>query len=100
MIKHILLFKIKDDVEGRSKAESIAIAVEKIKGMQGKIPGLLKAEAGADFSGGSLAADMIMYSEFDSKESLANYSDHPAHLEVGAYMVTIMSECQYVDYEV
>ena len=40
MVKHILLFKIKEGVEGRTKAESIAQAKALIEGMNGKNTGL------------------------------------------------------------
>ncbi|MGK0500431.1 MAG: quinol monooxygenase YgiN [Oceanicoccus sp.] len=100
MIKHILLFKIKEDVEGRSKAESIAQAKILVEGMNGKIPGLIKVEVGSDFSAGADSADMILHSEFESREALKVYSSHAAHKAVLPFLKSIISERRLIDYEI
>ncbi len=100
MIKHVLLFKIKDGVEGRSKAESIAQAKDLIEDMNGKIPGLIKVEVGVDFSEGPDSADMTLYSEFESREALQVYAGHPEHKAVLPFIKSIISERRLIDYEV
>lgn len=100
MIKHILLFKIKEGVEGRSKAESIAQAKALIEGMNGKIPGLIKVEVGVDFSESPDSADMALYSEFESREALEVYAGHPEHKAVLPFIKSIISERRLIDYEV
>lgn len=100
MIKHILLFSIRDGVEGRSKAESIAQAKTLIEGMNGKIPGLIKVEVGVDFSDSPDSADMTLYSEFESREALAVYASHPEHTAVLPFIKSIISERRLIDYEV
>jgi len=100
VIKHILLFKIKEGVEGRSKAESIAQAKALIEGMNGKIPGLIKVEVGVDFSESPDSADMALYSEFESREALEVYAGHPEHKAVLPFIKSIISERRLIDYEV
>ena len=100
MIKHILLFTVKDGVEGRSKAESIAKAKEIIEGMNGKIPGLIKVEVGTDFSETPDSADMTLYSEFESREALQGYAVHPEHKAVLPYIKSIISSRHLIDYEI
>jgi hypothetical protein len=100
MIKHILLFKVKEGVEGRSKAESIAQAKVLIEGMNGKIPGLIKVEVGSDFSAVDDSADMTLYSEFESREALIVYAGHPEHQAVLPFIKSIISERRLIDYEV
>ncbi|MCP3907545.1 MAG: Dabb family protein [Oceanicoccus sp.] len=100
MIKHILLFKIEEGVEGRSKAESIAQAKALIEGMNGKIPGLIKVEVGVDFSESPDSADMALYSEFESREALEVYAGHPEHKAVLPFIKSIISERRLIDYEV
>ncbi|MFA7555455.1 MAG: Dabb family protein [Spongiibacteraceae bacterium] len=99
MIRHIVLLKIKDGVEGLSKAESMAKGKALVEGMNGKIPGLIKAEAGIDFLRSDASADMVVYAELESREALSVYANHPVHLEVLAYLKTIISERQVADYE-
>ena len=99
MVKHILLLKIKDGVEGRTKAESIACAKELIEGMNGKIPGLISVEVGYDFSVGDDSVDIALYSEFESREALKVYAGHPAHTAILPFIKSIISERRLIDYE-
>ena len=100
MVKHILLFKIKDGVEGRSKAESIARARQLLEGLNGAIPGLLKIEVGSDFSAADDSVDMALYSEFESREALQVYAAHPEHKAVLPFIKSIISERRLIDYDI
>ena len=100
MIKHVLLLRVKEGVEGRTKAESIAQAKTLIEGMNGKIPGLIKVEVGVDFSEGPDSADMTLYSEFESREALEVYAGHPEHKAVLPFIKSIISERRLIDYEI
>lgn len=100
VIKHILLFKIKDGVEGRSKTESIAQAKVMLENLNGKIPGLIKIEVGTDFSASSDSTDMAIYSEFESREALSVYATHPEHQAVLPFVRSILSERRLIDYEI
>lgn len=99
MIKHILLFKLKDEAEGCSRAENIVKAKALIEGMNGKIPGLIKVEVGTDFSSSGDSADMALYSEFESREALAVYAGHPEHTKVLPFIKSIISARHLIDYE-
>lgn len=100
MIKHILLFKLKDEVDGSSKAENIVKAKALIEGMNGKIPGLIKVELGADYSATDDSADIALYSEFESREALQVYATDPAHTAVLPFIRSIFSERHLIDYEI
>lgn len=100
MIKHILLFRIKDGVEGRSKTESIAQAKTMLENLHGKIPGLLKIEVGTDFSSSPDSADMVLYSEFESRETLNLYATHPEHQAVLPFIRSMLDERRLIDYEI
>ena len=99
MVKHILLLKIKDGVEGRTKAESMAKAKALIEGMNGKIPGLIHVEVGYDFSVSGDSADMALYSEFESREALEVYAGHPVHVAILPFVKSIIEERRLIDYE-
>ncbi len=100
MIKHILLFKLKDEAEGCTKAENIIKAKALVEGMNGKIPGLLKVEVGTDYSSVDDSADMALYSEFESREALQVYANHPEHTAVLPFIRAIISERHLIDYEI
>ena len=77
MVRHIVLFKIKDEF----RAE-IPDMVEKFYGMKGKIEGLVNLEAGADFLHSDRSYDVALITEFSSREALEAYQTHPVHLPV------------------
>ena len=73
MVKHIVLYTFK---EGVDKAKAVSIIKEQLEPLVGVIPGLTHMEIRAAYQGGM---DYALYSEFESREALANYAGHPAH---------------------
>ena len=96
MVKHIILWKLKDEdntdeVKGRIKSG--------LEGLMGKIPGLLEIEVQTECLPSS-NADVMLYSVFESAEALNGYAVHPAHVEVADTFVrpfTLARSC--IDFE-
>ena len=63
----------------------------------GVIPGLTHMEIRATYQGGM---DYALYSEFESKEALANYAQHPAHLAAKEHFWHFLNTRVAADYEV
>lgn len=93
MVKHIILFTLKEDAD---KAKVIADAQNALMPLVGKIPGLLKMEVKPCFCG----PDFVLYSEFDSREALNTYADHPLHLEAKTHFFPWVAARMPADYEV
>jgi hypothetical protein len=100
MVKHIIFFRLKAEAEGASKAENILKAKKMLEDLNGKIPGMLKMEVGTDFSGSDTSSDMCLYSEFESRDALKGYAQHPDHLAVIPFIKAIYEERRLIDYEV
>lgn len=81
MVKHIILWKLKDEFSAEEKAEFMAGIKAGLEGLQGKIPGLLDIRVQAEGLASS-NADLMLDSTFENEESLNGYSVHPAHVEV------------------
>lgn len=73
MVKHIILFNVKEDA---NKQEVISAASQALEPLAGQIPGLLKVEVRECFCG----PDFALYTELESKEALDVYANHPLHL--------------------
>mgnify|MGYP003306260678 CR=1 FL=1 len=73
MVKHIVMYKFK---EGVDKDEAIGIIHDALTPLVGKIPGLNHLEVALAYQG----MDYALYSEFESREALAAYAEHPLHL--------------------
>ena len=80
MVKHIVLWKLKDEAEGNDKDTNMRIIKERLEALVGVVPGLLKLEVGFNYVKNDF--DLCLYSEFVSNEALENYDSHPAHLAV------------------
>lgn len=77
MIRHIVLFKIKEEF----KAE-IPQLVKNFYTMKGKVEGLLDLEAGADILGSERSYDLALICTFADRASFDAYQTHPAHMPV------------------
>lgn len=100
MIKHIVVWKLKDNAHGNSKEQNAIFIKEKLEALNGRIKGLLKLEVGIDFSKTESSADLVLYSEFASKEDLDFYQAHPDHKVLLPFITEARSERILVDYEV
>ena len=95
MIVHIVMFEFKEE----NKAANIAKAKNMLEALVDKIDPLINMEVGIDFSRSDRAFDLSLYSTFATKEDLATYATHPAHLEVVAFIKEVTTLSRVVDYE-
>ena len=93
MVKHIILFTLKEDVDKDAAIQTAASALEPLVG---KIPGLLRLEVRRAFCG----PDFVLYSEFDSREALELYADHPLHVEAKGQFFHLLAARVPADYEI
>ena len=99
MIKHIVLWRLKDFAGGATKQENALKVKAMLEEMQGKIPGMLKLEVGLDFERSESAADIALYTEFVSREALDAYQLHPLHAKVKDFLPLVRTERRVIDYE-
>jgi hypothetical protein len=100
MIKHIVLWKLKDFAEGATKQENAVKIKMMLENMRGKIPGMLTLEVGLNFEGSDSASDISLYTEFESRETLDAYQIHPDHKKVKEFIPSLRTERRVIDYEV
>lgn len=95
MIRHIVLFKLKDNTP-----EKVAEAAQVLKDMKGRIDELLSIEVGTNVVESPRAYDIALITCFQSKKELDIYQDHEVHLPVKKYMGEVCESIVAVDYEV
>ena len=93
MVKHIVLYTLK---EGVDKDEAVALIGSVLEPLVGKIPGLLHMEIRRAYVG----MDYALYSEFESREALASYAAHPLHEEAKGHFFHLLDSRVAADYEV
>ncbi len=97
MVKHIVFWNIKEELDIEGVFEEIKVRVE---ALNGEIPGLLKAELGRDFNKGEPAYDIALYAELADRQALQIYQEHPMHLHVKEFIGAVTSSRAVVDYEI
>lgn len=96
MIKHIVMWKFKDDTKDADKLEM----KQRLEALKGVVPTLIDIEIGMDVARKDASMDMVLYSEFASMDDLEAYAVHPAHLKVVEFVKPLVCARAVVDYEV
>lgn len=81
MVKHVILWTLKDELSAEEKQQVKAGIKEGLEGLQGKIPGMTEIHVytnGLETSN----ADVMLDSTFESFEALKGYAVHPDHVAV------------------
>lgn len=81
MVKHIILWTIKDEYTGQEKENILNGIKEGLEGLSGKIPGLIDIKVQKEKLESS-NADVMLDSTFENEEALKTYAKHPLHVEV------------------
>lgn len=92
MVKHIVLYTIK---EGLDKDESVKFIASTLEPLVGQIPGLKHLEVRRTFQG----MDYALYSEFESREAMFAYAQHPLHLAAKDQFFHMLESRVAADYD-
>lgn len=100
MVRHVILWKLKDEL---TEAEKLHVKKEiksGLEGLLGVVPGLVEITVHIDGRLDSSNADVMLDSVLESPEALQVYAKHPAHVAVADEKVrpyTALRTC--LDYE-
>lgn len=96
MVKHIILWKLKDEFNTSEVKQGIKKGLE---GLLGVVPGLLEIEVKTETLASS-NVDVMLYSAFENEEALKGYSVHPEHVKVADTLVRPYTETRScIDFE-
>lgn len=96
MVKHIILWKLKEE---NNTAEIKNGIKQNLEGLLGKIDGLIEIKVQTECLESS-NVDVMLYSVFENEEALKNYAVHPEHVKVADTLVrpyTAIRSC--IDFE-
>lgn len=94
MVKHIVLYQLRDDCDKTAAVEEIRRALEALVGV---VPGLQVMQIRPAFAG---EWDYVLYSEFENMQALETYKTHPAHLQVKPIVHGYITERTAADFTV
>lgn len=101
MVKHIILWKLREDLSVAEKEAVKAGIKEGLEALVGQVPGLVECKVNINGRLESSNADVMLDSTLESEEALKGYATHPAHVAVADTKVrpyTVLRTC--LDFEV
>ena len=100
MVKHVILWTLKDELSDTEKAEVKTGIKAGLEGLAGKIPGLIEIKVNTEPLASS-NCDLMLDSSFETEEALKGYAVHPEHVAVADGKVRPFTKSRVcMDYEV
>lgn len=98
MLKHVLMFRLKDFSDPKEKAAKLKQLQSLLECLQGKIPEIKKLKTGINISSSPASYDLFFDTTFKNAEALERYRGHPQHQEVVGWINENCSDRVVVDY--
>jgi hypothetical protein len=99
MVKHIVLFKLRDEVPAEEKLAVMDNFKKAIEALPEKIAVIRKIEVGLNMNPGETWS-IALYSEFDTLDDVKHYAAHPDHVAAGKLLANVRENRACVDYEI
>ena len=100
MIRHIVMWKLKEEAEGATRAENAVKLKDKLDGCRNVVPGILRFEVSIATPGLESSHDVVLDSDFADKAALEGYKDHPIHVAIKPFVAAVREARAGVDFEV
>ncbi len=97
MIKHIVMIRLRTDIDYRFHAGNL---IQRLEDLKKTIDVIDCLEIGKNISDFPWSGDIVLYTEFENMDKLNNYRIHPAHQSVLEYLQEIAAEIRVTDYEI
>jgi len=98
MIKHIVMWKLKDFAEGADRARNAKRVKIELETLKLSIPQIVHLEVGINILSSDAAYDVALYSTFNTEADLELYQNHPDHRAVAEFIGKIRESRVVVDY--
>lgn len=99
MIKHIVMWRLKEIADDATKQENAEKLKGKLESLRDKIKEIKFIEVGINVNPSEAAYDIVLYSEFENREALQKYQNHPEHKKIVDFVTRIRTDRCVVDYE-
>lgn len=100
MIRHVVMWKLKDEALGMDKAALQIELMRRLEALVGRVPSIVTFEVGLNTVPGDTASEVCLVSTFADLAGLRDYSEHPAHQALVAFIKEVVCDRRATDYEV
>lgn len=97
MVHHIVLWNLKEELDGQARKEAAAAIKEKLEAVKDKVEGVVSLEVVVDGLPSS-NKDIGLISVFETVEALNAYQTHPAHVEAAGYVKSVTEGRSCLDF--
>jgi hypothetical protein len=98
MIKHIVMWTLKDEAYGIGREELARKIKNDLESLKATIPVIRHIEVGVNQLPGDAACDLCLVSAFADWDDLETYRTHPDHQAVVAFVKDAVTARHVVDY--
>jgi hypothetical protein len=99
MLKHVVMWRLKESAEGRTKAENAQYIKDILELLACKIKEIKNLEVGINMLNAPPSYDLVLIVEFANLMDLQAYQAHPEHVKVADYVMKVRETRAVVDYE-
>lgn len=100
MIKHIVMFKLSENAEGKTRKENLDTALDMLKNFKELIPVIKDFKAVSNSTDAPDSNyDLALICDFLNIDDLNAYQTHPEHLKFGKFITKIRESRACIDYE-
>jgi quinol monooxygenase YgiN len=100
MIKHIVMWKLKDHAEGNDRAANALEMKRRLDACASIVPGILAFEVQVAQPGLEATSDVVLYSAFEDAAALAAYAAHPTHQALVPFFKAVREGRECMDYAI
>lgn len=100
MIKHIVVWKLKDFAEGADRARNALRMKAELEALKTKILQIRQLEVGINCISSDASYDVALSSTFDSEKDLDAYQKHPEHVKAADFVARVRASRVVVDYKI
>lgn len=98
MLKHIVIFKLKEFAEGNNKLENARLIKQRLEELPTIIPQIFGYEIGLNSLKDPRAYDMVLIASFRSMDDFLIYQNNPAHKKALEFIMKRAEDAKVVDY--
>lgn len=99
MVRHLVMWTLKDEVDGVPAKENAAKMKEMLEALNGRIEGLKHLEVSYDIVAADPECNIVLMSEHEDVDALNHYQGHPEHQACVAFVKTVVTSRKALDYE-
>jgi hypothetical protein len=99
VIRHIVMWTLRDNAEGADKSVNAAKMKALLESCRGVVSGMRRFDVVVRQAGLEATCDVLLDSEFENRAALDAYQEHPAHLAIKPFIGAVRLARQCFDYE-